>query len=191
MPGNIYAVLAEFAGERHGFVTPDDARDLGVNPMNLVRLAERGQIERRGNGVYRFPLVPPSSFDAYMEATLWPRTHAGILSHQTALSIYDLSDVNPSKIHITLPRSHRVRRTIPASYRLHHEDLEPKQVTRVEGIPIVTPDHAIRQTHRAHLGAALVAQAIDHGERSGRLTRQQAKSLWNETGVNPGDGSRR
>ncbi len=38
-----------------------------------------------------------------MEATLWPRGAHGALSHETALDLYGLSDVNPAKIHITVP----------------------------------------------------------------------------------------
>jgi len=190
MPGRIYAELIELANERHGFVTPADAKGAGIHPMNLVRMAERGQLERRANGIYRFPLVPRTSLDAYMEAALWPRG-GGILSHQTALDLYEMSDVHPTKIDITIPKNHRVQRQIPRSYRLHREGLEPGQVGGFEGIPLVTPAHAVRQAHRAHLGAALLAQAIDQGQRNGRLSLREAKKLRTEVGVLPGDGSRR
>ena len=56
---------------------------LGISPMTLVRMAERGQIERRGTGLYRLPLTPASRLDPYMEATLWPRRALGVLSHET------------------------------------------------------------------------------------------------------------
>lgn len=190
MPGSVYTQLAEVANERYGFVTPDDARDLGVSPMNLVRMAERGQIERRGTGLYRFPLTPPSSLDAYAEATFWPRGTHGVLSHETALELYELSDVHPAEIHVTVPRRHRIRRAVPPAYRIHHEDLEPEQITLHEGIAVATPAHAIRQAHEAHLGAALVGQAIDQGEQNGRLTRRQASDLRHELRIRRGDGTR-
>lgn len=191
MPGSAYTQLAQVANERYGFVTPDDARELGINPMNLVRMAERDQIERRGTGLYRFPLTPATRLDPYMEATLWPRGARGVLSHETALELYELSDVHPAKIHITVPRGYRVRREVPPAYQLHHEDLESGQVTLHEGIEIVTPEHAIRQAHGTHLGAALIGQAIDQGERSGRLTASQARWLRRELGVRRGSGTRR
>lgn len=190
MPGSAYTLLAEVANERYGFVTPSDARELGIHPMNLVRMAERGQIERRGTGLYRFPLTPPSRLDSYMEATLWPRGARGVLSHETALELYELSDVHPANVHITVPRGYRVRRKVPPAYRLHHEDLEPDQVTLHEGIAIVTPAHAIRQAHEAHLGAALIDQAVDHGERSGQLTAQRASDLRRELSIRRGSGTR-
>jgi predicted transcriptional regulator of viral defense system len=191
MPGSIYIALTEVANEQHGFITPDDARELGINPINLVRMAERGQLERRGNSVYRFPLFPPGRLDPYMEATLWPRGVEGVLSHETALDLFELSDVHPGKIHITVPQAHRIRRNSPAQYRIHREDLPREQVTRYEGIPIVTPAHAIYQTYHTHLSPALIAQAIDHGERNGRLTLRQANGLRREMSLPPGEGARR
>lgn len=159
--------------------------------MNLVRMAERGQIERRGTGLYRFPLTPASRLDTYMEATLWPRGVRGVLSHETALELYELSEVHPAKIHVTLPRLYRVRREVPPAFLLHHEDLEPHQVTLHEGIGVVTPEHAIRQAHEAHLGAALIGQAIDQGRQNGRLTTGQASGLRRELGVRRGSETRR
>lgn len=64
-------------------------------------------------------------------------------------------------------------------------------MTLYEGIPIVTPAHAIRQSHATHLGPALIGQAIDHGESGGRLTRKQAVQLREEIGVKAGSGMRR
>jgi len=64
-------------------------------------------------------------------------------------------------------------------------------VTFHEGIPIVTPAHAIRQSHAAHLGPALIGQAIDHGVSNGRLTRKEAAQLRREIGVKAGSGMRR
>lgn len=191
MPGHVYTALVDLANESNGFIRPDQARKLGIDPINLVRMEQRGQLERRGNGLYRFPLVQAGPLDAYMEATLWPRGIQGVLSHETALELYELSDVHPRRIHITLPRNYRVRRETPGSYRIHHEDLPPPEIGRFEAIPIVTPQHAIRQAHHAKLGPALLAQAIDEGERNGRLTGRQAEGLRLEIGVAPGDGSRR
>jgi predicted transcriptional regulator of viral defense system len=191
MPGAAFNQLADLAADQYGFVSQHDARELGIAPMTLIRMSEHGTLERRGHGLYRFRYFPVSRFDSYMEATLWPRGVRGVLSHETALDLYELSDVNPSKIHLTVPRGHRIRREIPALYRIHHETLPSESVTFYEGIPIVTPAHAIRQSHAAHLGAALIGQAIDHGVSNGRLTRKEAAQLRREIGVKAGSGMRR
>jgi predicted transcriptional regulator of viral defense system len=191
MPGAVYVELAAQAAGQHGFITQEEARRLGFKRMTLVRMAERGQLERRSHGVYRVPIVPEGPLDAYMEATLWPRGVDGVLSHETALALYELSDVNPDKIDITVPKRHRIRREIPDEYRIHHEDLVAGDIASHEGIAIVTPAVAIRQCHAEHLGPALLSQAIDQGERNGRLTRRQADELRLEIQVGPGSGVRR
>jgi predicted transcriptional regulator of viral defense system len=191
MPGPVYTELAAIAAGQYGFITQDEASQLGIKPMTLVRMAQRGQLERRSQGVYRVPLIPETGLDAYMEATLWPRGAPGVLSHETALGLYELSDVNPDKIHITVPKHHRIRREIPPAYEIHHEDLGPGDVASHEGIATVPPAVAIRQCHEAHLGPALLAQAIDQGERNGRLTRRQADELRSDIGVRAGTGIRR
>lgn len=191
MPGAAFNQLADLAADQYGFVSQQDAQQLGIKPMTLVRMSEQGTLERRGHGLYRLRYFPVSPLDSYMEATLWPRGTRGVLSHETALQLYELSDVNPSKIHLTVPREHRIRREIPALYRIHHETLADEDVTFHEGMPIVTPAHAIRQSHAAHLGPALIGQAIDHGVSSGRLTRKQAAQLRREMGVRAGSGMRR
>jgi predicted transcriptional regulator of viral defense system len=191
VPGAVYAELAAVAAGQHGCITQKEASELGFKRMTLVRMAERGQLERRSQGVYRVPLIPDGPLDAYMEATLWPRGASGVLSHETALALYELSDVNPEKIHITVPKRHRIRRAIPADYQIHHVDLAPGDIASHEGIAIVPPAVAIRQCHASHLGPALLGQAIDQGERNGRLTRRQADDLRREIGVIAGSGVRR
>ena len=136
MPGAVYSELAAVAAGQYGFITQKEASQLGFRRMTLVRMAERGQLERRSQGVYRVPLIPSTPLDAYMEATLWPRGAAGVLSHETALALYELSDVNPDKIHITVPKHHRIRRAIPTAYQIHHEDLATGDVASLSLIHI-------------------------------------------------------
>ena len=178
MPGKIYNRLAEFAADNYGYVTTDQAEEAEINPDRLLELAHRGQIERRGSALYRVPLIPPTPLDPYREATLWPRGAEATISHETALDLYGLSDVNPAKIHISVPRAHRPRRQVPAQYRLHREDLRDDEVTTYEGIPIVTVAKAIRQTRR--LGPALLRQAIEEARRRGLVTGSEAERLREE-----------
>ncbi len=161
--------LAELAGEQYGYVTQADARSLGIPADSLVKMARRGTLERVATGVYRMELIPPTRLDPYMQATLWPVGTRGVLSHETALDLHGLSDVNPAKIHLTLPKHHRPRRAVPRLYVIHHADLREDELTLHEGLPIVTAERAIRECHAAHLGPALIRQAIDDAERVGLL----------------------
>ena len=66
-------------------------------------MERRGTIERVARGDYRFPLLEPNAEVGQLaEATLWANRR-GTLSHDTALDLHELCDINPAQIHITIP----------------------------------------------------------------------------------------
>ena len=143
MPGRHFKTLYEIAEDNYGFLTVDDARRVGIRPQRLAEMARRGSLQRQGLGLYRLDPFPAHALDSYRKATLWPYGVEGVLSHETALDLYELSDVNPAMIHITVPKRYRLRRReAPPVYRFHHEDLDALDITRHEGLPIVTPAKA-------------------------------------------------
>ena len=59
-----------------------------------------------------------------MAAVLWPTGIQGVLTHDTALDLWDVSDVNPAKTHTTCaPRTPPT--SDPRTYVIHREDLDP------------------------------------------------------------------
>jgi predicted transcriptional regulator of viral defense system len=184
MPGARYKQLAERAADNFGYLTSEDAHELSVPVGTLNALARRGQIEHVARGIYRLPLIPPGRLDQYMLATLWADGR-GRISHESALELYGMSDVNPAKIHVTVPRSYRTHREIPSLYVLHHEDLTPSDQGSFEGVAVVSPSKAIRQAHAQHLRRSLLEQAIDDGVRDGRLHRREADQLRAEISHRP------
>lgn len=170
MPGRIYTQLLDVANAQNGFVTAEDAKALGINPLRLQDLTRRRTAEKVGHGIYRLTAIPATPLDAYMEATLWPHGTRGVLSHETALDLHDLCDVNPARIHVTVPKAFRPRREAPKLYVIHRLDLAEGEKTVHEGIPIVTPFRAILDGIEARLGERLLGQAIENAERRGLLT---------------------
>jgi len=177
MPGSAFLRLTEIANDNYGYVTAAAARDAGVSAVRLGQMGRRGQLERVAQGLYRVPTHPRTALDPYMEAALWPRG-GGVLSHATALDLLDLCDVNPAKIHITVPATYRNRRrNTPHTYALHRRDLNPHDVAKHEGIPVVTPYQAILDGIEESLGPALIAQAIDTAKKRGLVSAAQTTEL--------------
>ena len=177
MPGREYEKVMDIAADQFGYVSTSQMTARGVSRNALRMMATRGALERVSWGVYRVPTFPASPLAEYMEASLWPAGVPGIVSHESALAIRDLSDVSPAKVHLTLPRAFRVRRAIPAHLMIHRADLPANDVTRVEGIPATTVRRAIEDCHRTHLGPALLRQAIEDGQREGYLTPDEVHDL--------------
>jgi predicted transcriptional regulator of viral defense system len=169
MPTAAFRALYNIAAGQMGCVTTAQAGTVGVSPMALVMMTRRGTLERVSRGVYRLVDFPSQPLAQYMQATLWPYRRPGVLSHETALSLYELSEADPAKVHITIPPDFRMQRKIPGYLVVHRGDLPSEDVTRLEGMPITTPERTIRDCIRAHLGSTLVTQAIDEARRAGML----------------------
>jgi predicted transcriptional regulator of viral defense system len=176
MPGRVFNTLLAHAQQQYGYLTPADARELDVNPALLRQMAARNTLEHLGHGLYRVSLVPVTALDPYMEAVLWTGRR-GVLSHETALDLYELSDVNPSAIHLTVPRAFRTRKAIPDTYRLHRDDLQPDELKWHEGLPIVAAERAILGGIEQALGWQLIDQAIETARARGLITSEVSKRL--------------
>jgi len=168
MPSQTFDIVLELAMDQYGYITTDDARARGIDPHNLRNLAHRGDAERIAHGLYRLNAVPHTGHEQLMEATLWPRGH-GVISHDTALDLWDLCDVNPAKVHVTVPHPTRIRRHIPPAFVVHRRHLDSTDITRLEGIPVVTVRRAILDGIERHLGGHLIDQAIDTARSTGAL----------------------
>lgn len=173
--------LWAIALDQHGYVTSRDAAAAGIDSQTLVNLAHKGttpSLRRVAQGVYRFPedRIPVDEWDRYALATLWPAGQ-GVLSHETALQLHDLCDVNPAKIHVTVPAKYRVRRKGAELYVLHRADLAEGDVTWIEGIRIVTPALAIRQGIAVHTPLHLLHQAIASARARGLASPKDLDAL--------------
>ena len=177
MPGRVYTPLRDMALDHHGFLTTEHARQLGVDPHRLQVMEGRGLVERVSRGVFRFADIPVGALDQYMEAVLWPFPATGVLSHATALDLHDLCDVNPSRIHVTVPAGYRTTRDVPPLFELHREDLPRGEIGWHDGIPIASVRRAIRGSIENHVGWNLIDQAITTGRRRGRITAAEAGRL--------------
>ena len=176
--------LYDIAESQLGYFTASQARSAGVHQVRLVQLHQSGDIERVSRGVYRLMRFPLSPFGQYMEAALWPQVRRpgarAVISHVSALALHELSEVSPAKIHITLQPDLRVRRAVPRQMVVHFAPLASGDIQVVEGVPVTTPVRTIHDVHAAHLGPALVRQAIADGRRTGRLTHAEADRLVHE-----------
>lgn len=169
MANAVRDILLDRAFDQYGFVTSDDARSLGIDEKRLVDMERRGTLERVARGLYRFKVIPYTGREHLMEAVLWPRRTRGVLSHDTALELHELCDINPTKIHITVPRRYRINRDIPSPYAIHHRDLADSDRTLIEGIPVVTPAQAIEDAIATYVDPKLIDQAIDTARRRGLI----------------------
>lgn len=134
-----YESLYQIAEGQAGFFTSGQAHDCGFSCERLSNSVKSKKFERIERGVYRFNHFPSSPFADLFIALLksGPRS---TLSHQTALSIYGLSDFLPGEIHVTLPRSASRRRE---GIRYHTKSITEDEITRYEGLRVATVERTL------------------------------------------------
>lgn len=139
--------LTRIAQEHQGYFTTQEAIEAGYADNTHAYHVRAGNWVRVRRGVYRLPFLPVPEDGEMMAHLLWSRGRdqkpLGVLSHQTALSLYDIGDFNPSKIHLTVPRAFRRNSAVPKGVVLHHDDLDPQEVREMRGLTVCHPIRAL------------------------------------------------
>jgi len=173
--------LLPVAGHNDGLVTASQARSLGIKDSVLARLAQRGKLERVVRGVYRIPHFPAGPLSQCREAIQWARASHGpeeiALSHETALGVYGISDVNPARVHLTVPKQARLRRKKPKWVAIHRGDLAPSDVTTHEGLPVTTVTRSVMDVIETTGRLGLARQAIKDARKQGYISAAESQRL--------------
>jgi predicted transcriptional regulator of viral defense system len=173
--------LLPLAEQNDGLVTAAQARALGIADSVLARLTQRGKLERVARGVYRIPYFPADRLSQYREAVLWARASHGpeqvALSHETALSVYGISDVNPARVHLTVPKNTRLRRRKPKWIVIHRGELPPTDVTTHEGLPVTTVAKSVLDVMETTGRSGLARQAIKDARKEGFISAAELRRL--------------
>jgi predicted transcriptional regulator of viral defense system len=171
MPRTRMDELFALAEEHDGLLTSKEARAAGIQDSVLVRLAQRGRLERMTRGVYRIAHYPTDRLAQYREAVLWAKASQGpehiALSHESALLLYGISDANPSRVNLTVPTSARLRRKCPEWVAIHRANLSPQDIREHEGLPVTSVSRSIKDvflaTHRTEVARQSVSEALREG----------------------------
>ena len=173
--------LFEFAERQQGFFTAKQARAAGFAENTHPYHVQAGNWIRERRGIYRLALFPAADRPDLVLWALWSRNRneevEGVYSHHTALSLYDLSDLNPAKLHMTVPTGFRRNSDIPGILVLHYFDLPATDVQTAQGFKFTRPLRTILDlievgtVERNFIRQAL-RQAVDRG----LVTRQQIRN---------------
>jgi len=181
MPRTRMDELFALAEENDGLFTSRQAREMGIKDSVLVRLAQRGRLERTARGVYRVAHYPADRFAQYREAVLWAQASQGperiALSHETALLLYEISDANPAGVHLTVPKAARLRRETPGWIVIHKDDLAPQELAEYEGMPITSVERTLLDILTTSHRIDFVRRAITEARREGFLNTEQVSRL--------------
>jgi predicted transcriptional regulator of viral defense system len=171
--------LYEVAQGQEGYFTTEQAARAGYSPQLLAYYRNK-KVERVRRGIYRLVHFPASDHEDLVVLWLWSEQE-GVFSHETALALYDLSDILPTRVHLTLPASWRRRRLrVPSGLVLHFADIGEGERSSFEAVPVTAPRRTLRDCVEAHVEPRLVDQAIRQARRRGLISATEETLLRDE-----------
>ena len=182
MKNNSEAKLFRVAAAQGGYFTSRQAGMAGFRDSNHGFHLRSGNWIREWRGIYRLARYPLREDAQYSLWGVWASSRLGkplgAYSHETALSLFGLSDLQPAKLHMTVPRGYRRHGKIPEILCLHHAAVEAKECEERNGYRVIRPfrtfiDLVRGQTVSPEFFRQAVRQALDQGY----LTRSQYREL--------------
>ena len=175
------ALFAVTEGQQ-GYFTSKQAAEAGYQLGSQAHHVKSGNWTRVERGIYRLTRFPQSSEEQLVIYALWSRNRAGepegVYSHQTALSIHELSDLNPAKLHMTVPAAFRRTAKTPNVLVLHRANLNQTDIEPRQGFAVTRPLRTIADLAAAESTSRdIVEQALIEGRRRGVITARELSEL--------------
>jgi predicted transcriptional regulator of viral defense system len=182
--------LFAIAESQDGYFTMAQALEAWLGRSTHSYHVKEGNWLREHRGIYRLRQYPQTEHGHLVLWSLWSRDRQGepqgVYSHTTALSLCDLSDANPSKLHMTVPPGFRRNGETPSVLVLHKSRMAPHEVIRERGYAITTAMRAILDS--AASGDAdmdMLQEAVGQGLRRGLITRTEIKQAKSRVDIDP------
>ena len=98
----------------------------------------------------------------------------GVYSHETALNIYDLSDLSPAKISMTVPPKFKRNAPIPDILIIRKGELEVSDCRDHGGYRVTTPVRTLYDAlHSKHISDEFIYQAVRKGVARGLFPKRE------------------
>lgn len=170
--------LYAIAETQQGYFTAGQAVACGYPTSNHVYHLRTGTWRREYRGIYRLARFPVAEDAQYVMWSLWSRNRQGspqgVYSHQTALALFDLSDLMPRRLYMTVPPGFRRNAPVPDVLVLHRGRLAPSEIEARSGYCVTRPLRAITDLLKeAAVSGDYLSQALQQALERGLITSME------------------
>ena len=106
-------IVYQLLNKYNGTLSMKDAKAAGISATTITRMVNNGELEREYPGYFT---LPGHFSDELLIAQ--KQYQRGIISHVSALDLYDLTDNIPKKIDLTVPRGYNVPKDRLANFAI-------------------------------------------------------------------------
>ncbi len=164
--------LFNLAAEQGGYFTAAQAKEIGYSYQAQAHHVAAGNWLRIDRGLFRLTEWIPDLHDDLARWTLWSKGR-GVVSHETALSVHGIGELESARVHLTVPPGFTMRDDAVA---LHHAELTDADVVARTGFRVTTPGRSIIDVAALSPDEDQLARVIDDGRKSGLLTLRNLRS---------------
>ena len=180
-----YQNLYRIASAQGGFFTTKQAINCGYYTNSHPYHVKVGNWVREHRSIYRLANFPTDDRPDLILWFLWSRNRKeepqGIYSHETSLALRELTDINPDKLHMTVPRGFRRNSPIPDILVLHYHDVPTSDIDQMHGVKITnTMRTLIDIIIEGSLSDAILSQAISEAINAGMITKRALQKARKE-----------
>jgi len=173
--------LYELAETQAGFFTTKQAKAAGYAENTHPYHVQAGNWIREHRGIYRLANFPQNDRPDLMLWRLWSKNREGVsqgvYSHETVLSLHDLTDLMPAKLHMTVPKSFRRNSRIPKQLVLHYEDVPDQDTEVVHGVRVTRPLRTIIDlVYAGTVPISILRSALREGLHRGVVRRNEVSA---------------
>lgn len=158
--------LYERIEEQQGYFCAQQAMDAGFSQPLQAYYVKTGAWIRCTRGIFRYKFFPAArELEEFYISHLWSFNRQGfcegVLSHGTALYLWELGTYSPRMIDLTVPKTFRRHSKPPVSMELHKSDLSQSDWQMLKGLRVTTPIKTIIDLlEDFHIGRSEVLQAF-------------------------------
>ena len=164
--------LLEVASSQSGYFSAAQALEAGYSYQAQRHNVNQGNWTRVDRGIFRLPEWPVGRHEDLVRWTLWSRNQA-VASHATALAVHELGDVNPVRVHLTVPAGFRKKSN---GVVLHRGVLPGEDVEGWEGFSVTTPMRSILDSASDGIEGDQLSRVIEDALERGLVTKRSLRT---------------
>ena len=185
--GEALRELAELSASQWGMVTTAQAGSLGVTRLMLTRLTDAGHLERLAHGVYKDAGVPSDQWQEIRAAWLGtePKLRAEerlrdlvggvVVASSSAAMLHGVGDLWASRHEFVAAKRRQTQRT---EIRYRQRQLDSRDVTLLEGLPVMTLERTLADLLDDIGDMSLVADALGAAMKQKPLDLDRLRELF-------------
>ena len=163
--------LFGLASGQGGYFTASQAREIGYSHQAQAHHVQAGNWHRVDRALFRLTEWVPGIHDDLARWTLWS-AGKGVVSHESALAVYDVGEFESPRVHLTVPPGFRKR---DDGVEIHVVAVPPEDVVEHAGFRVTTAVRSLVDLARSGVDEEQLARAIEEARSRGLVTARQLR----------------